>query len=61
LSRADKITLESICSAAKDDYADEIEELSVYEKCGWLQDKIKSETGIVLENVGIELELMMRL
>ena len=59
LDRHEKIHLESICSAAIDDYAEEIEDLSVYKLCEWFQEKVEKEMGLILENVGIDLELKL--
>ena len=56
ITREQRIDIESITEALWDDYESEIAELSQYELLNWVLEKIKIETGIGLESIGIDCE-----
>ena len=57
LTRDEIAHIESIASSVSDDFSDEVENMSVYELCGWFQTQVKAELGVELENVGIAQEI----
>ena len=56
LTRKERITIESLLASFRDDYPEETEGLDSLALCGWLQDKLKTDYDIVLENAGVDFE-----
>ena len=57
LTRSQLMDIESLAEAAFDDYAEEIEEMSVYQLCEWFLDKVRELYQIELNNVAIDYEI----
>lgn len=60
LTRSQFIDIESLAEAAFDDYANEIEEMSVYQHCEWFIEKVKELYNIELQNMAIDYEIAMK-
>lgn len=60
ITREQRIVIESIIEGMWNDYEEEIAELNQYELLDWVLGKIKTETGIVLESLGIDCEFAIK-
>ena len=60
LTRSQLLDIESLADAAFDDYADELEEMSVYQLSEWFQLKVKNLYQIELRNKAIDYEITIK-
>jgi hypothetical protein len=60
LSRTQLMDIESLAGAAFDDYAEELEEMSVYQLCEWFQEKVRELYQIELKNLAIDYEVTIK-
>jgi hypothetical protein len=60
LTRSQILDIESLAEGAFDDYYDEISDMSVYQLCCWLQDKVRNMYQIELQNLAIDYEIRLK-
>lgn len=60
LSRSQLTDIESLAEAAFEDYAEELEDMGVYQLCEWFQVKVRNLYQIELLNIAIDYEISIK-